>query len=171
MRSASIRLLCKTRIIGHCDSPYPARRETFVNLVLEKARRRGCGHELSMDFGGDPSVLNQPAIAEFDLQRLRLRIVADRADLARVDAFAFHGHSRDTVMLSPLRTEASCLASPSIFPRTLQRVTSFGSLPSDIGVRPQGSASELPSVQKQTVPGGTTCFAPASSFAVTGISK
>src|SRR5437667_11293802 len=118
MRSASIRLLCKTRIIGHCDSPYPARRETFVDLVLEKARRRGCGHELSMDFGGDPSVLNQPAIAEFDLQRLRLRVVTDRADLARVDEFAFHGHYRDTVMLSPLLTETIWLALLSILPST-----------------------------------------------------
>src|SRR5437899_11468478 len=157
MRSASIRLVCEARIIGHCHSPYPARRETVVDLVLAKARRRGWGHGLSMDFGGDRSVLNQPAIAEFDLQRLRLRVVADRADLARVDAFAFHGHSRDTVMLSPLRTEASCLASPSIFPRTLQRVTSFGSLPSDIGIRPQGSACESPSVQKQTDRCGSHC--------------
>src|SRR6266545_5128043 len=90
MRSASIRLLCKTRIIGHRDSLYPVRRKTFVDLVLEEARRRGRGHELAMDLGRNSAVLDQPAVAELDLQNLRLGVVAGRADLARVDAYAFH---------------------------------------------------------------------------------
>src|SRR5438034_1078950 len=105
MRSASIRFLCKTRIIGHCDSLYPIRLKTFVDLVLEKARRRRRRHELAMDLGGHPSVLDQPAVAEFDLQNLRLGIVANRADPARVDASSFHvallsnGSSRGLPML------------------------------------------------------------------------
>src|SRR6267378_4800300 len=171
MRSASIWLLCKTRIIGHRDLLYAGRRKTFVDLVFEKARRRRRGHELAMDLGRNSTVLDQPTVAEFDLQNLRLHVVAGRADLARVDAFSFHGHSSDTAMLSPLRTEASCRGSPSIMPSTLQRVTRRDSSPSDTGVRPQGRASELPSTQRHTDPGGTTCFASASISAATGISK
>src|SRR6266702_1139316 len=100
-----------------------------------------------MNLGRNSAVLDQPAVAEFYLQNLRLGIVAGRADLARVDAFSFHGHSSDTVTASPERTEASPRGSPSTVP------------------------SALPSTQKQTEPGGTTCFASRSSTAVTGISK
>src|SRR5438874_11191102 len=107
MRSASIPVLCKTRIIGHRDLLYPARRKTFVDLVFEKAGCRGRGHELPMHLGRNSAVLDQPAVAELDLQDLRLGVVTRRADLARVDAFSFHGHSSDIEMLSPLRTEAS----------------------------------------------------------------
>src|SRR5258708_6111168 len=171
MRSASMWLLCKTRIIKYGVLLYTDRRKTFVDLVLEETRRRGRRHELAMDLRRNSTVLDQLAVAELDLQHLRLRVVTDRADLARVDALSFHGHSSDTVMLSPERTEASCRGSPSIVPRTLQRVTRRDSSPSDTGVRPHGRASELPSVQKQTVPGGTTCLAPSSRAAFTGISK
>src|SRR5437879_2966670 len=103
-------------------SLYPARRKTLVDLVLEKARRRRCSHELAMDFGRNSTVLDQPAVAELDLQNLRLGVVADRADLARVDAFSLHGQFSDTVTASPERTEASCRGSASIIPRTLQRL-------------------------------------------------
>src|ERR1700693_469064 len=171
MRSASTWLLCETRIIKYCVSLYPARRKVLVDLVLEKAGRRSPRHELAVHLGGDAAVLDELAVAELDLQQLRLRVVAYRADLARGDAFSFHGDSSDTVMLSPERTEASCRGSPSIMPRTLQRVTRRDSSPSDTGVRPQGRASALPSVQKQTVPGGTTCLAAPSSVAFTGSSK
>src|SRR5712664_3620192 len=124
-----------------------------------------------MDFGRNSAVLDQPAVAELDLQDLRLGVVAGGADLARVAALSFPFHSSDTVMPSPERTEASRRGSPSIVPSTLQRVTRRDSSPSDTGVRPHGRASELPSVQKQTVPGGTTCLAPSSRAAFTGISK
>src|SRR5213594_1297385 len=97
MRSASMGLLCETRIIGHCDLLYPARWKTFVDLVFEKAGRRGRSHELAVHLGRNPAVLNQPAVAELDLQNLRLGVVTRRTDLARVDAFSFHGHSSDTV--------------------------------------------------------------------------
>src|SRR5712691_7143253 len=90
MRSASMMRRCKTRIIGHGALLYPARRKTFVDLVFEKARWRGRGHELPMDLGRNSAVLDQPAVAEFDLQDLRLGIVAGRADLARVEALSFH---------------------------------------------------------------------------------
>src|SRR6266853_175059 len=171
MRSASMWLLCKTRIIKYGVLLYTDRRKTFVDLVLEETRRRGRRHELAMDLRRNSTVLDQLAVAEFDLQQLRLRVVTDRADPARIDAFAFHVHSMVKVIASPERTEASSPGLPSIFPRTLQRVTRRDSSPSDTGVRPQGRASELPSVQKQTVPGGTTCLAPASSVAFTGTSK
>src|SRR5438309_7820607 len=91
----------------HTRSLYPARGKTLVDLVLEKARRRRRSQELAMDFGRNPTVLDQPAVAELDLQNLRLGVVADRADLARVDAFSLHGQSSDTVTASPERTEAS----------------------------------------------------------------
>src|SRR5882762_2542205 len=171
MRSASIGLLCKTRIIKYAVLPYAARRKAFVDLVFEEAGRRRRRHELTVHLGRNSTVLDQLAVAELHLQHLRLRVVTGRADLARVDAFSFHGHSSDTVMPSPERTEASCRGSPSIVPRTLQRVTRRDSSPSDTGVRPQGRASEQPSTQKQTVPGGTTCLAPSSRAAFTGISK
>src|SRR5882672_1376144 len=171
MRSASIRFLCETCIIKYGVLLYPARGETFVDLVREEARCRGRRHELAMDLGRNSAVLDQPSVAELDLQSLRLRIVADRADLARVDALSLHDHSTVTLIVSPLRTEANWRGSPSIRPSTLQGLTSFGSAPSDIGVRPQGRARAVPSVQKHTVPGGTTCFAPRSSATFTGISK
>src|SRR5882672_2370275 len=171
MRSASMWLPCETGIIKYCVSLYPARRKVLVDLVLEKARRRRRRHELAVHLGGDTAVLDQFPVAELDLQNLRLGVVAGRADLARVDAFSLHAHSNATLMPSPLRIEARCRGSPSIMPRTLQRVTRRDSSPSDAGVRPQGRASELPSVQKHTVPGGTTCLALSSSTAFTGISK
>src|SRR6266850_2883733 len=171
MRSASIGLPCETRIIKYAVLLYTARRKGFVDLVFEKAGRRRCRHELTVHLGRNSTILDQLAVAELDLQKLRLGVVTGSADLARVDAFSFHGHSSDTVMPSPERTEASCRGSPSIVPRTLQRVTRRDSSPSDTGVRPQGRASDPPSTQKQTEPGGTTCFASRSSVAVTGISK
>src|SRR6266849_1164395 len=90
MRSASIWLLCKTRIIEQGALLHATRRKAFIDLVLEKARRRGRSHELAMDLGRNSAVLDQLAVAELDLPNMRLRVVAGRADLARVDAFAFH---------------------------------------------------------------------------------
>ena len=58
-----------------------------------------------------------------------------------------------------------------MLPSTLQRLASFGRSSVEIGVRPNGSASASPSVQKHTVPGSTTCFASGSSFALTGVEK
>ena len=58
-----------------------------------------------------------------------------------------------------------------MFPSTLQRLASFGRSSVEIGVRPKGSASASPSVQKHTVPGSTTCLASGSSFALTGVEK
>ena len=94
MRSASM-----ARIIKYCVSLYPARGKILVDLVLEKTRRRGRRHELAMDFGRNSSVLDQPAVAEFDLQNLRLGVVTGRADLARVDAFSFHDQTPVAVIL------------------------------------------------------------------------
>src|SRR5882762_4447569 len=111
MRSASM-----TRIIKYCVSLYPARRKVLVDLVFEKTGRRRRRHELPVHFRGNAAVLEELAVAELDFQCLRLRVVADRADPARVDAFSLHGHSSDTVMLSPLRTEPSRRGSPSIMP-------------------------------------------------------
>src|SRR5712672_2860135 len=93
MRSASMWFLCKTRIIKYGVLLYTDRRKTLVDLVLEEARRRGRRHELAMDLRRNSTVLDQLAVAEFDLQQLRLRVVTDRADPARIDALALHGHS------------------------------------------------------------------------------
>src|SRR5712692_2391600 len=90
MRSASMWLLCKTCIIGHCVLLHPVRGITLVDLVFEEARRRWRRHELAVHLGGDPAVLDQLAVAEFDLQQLRLGVVSGGADLARIDALAFH---------------------------------------------------------------------------------
>src|SRR5712691_509164 len=96
MRSASIGLLCKTRIIKYAVLPYTARRKAFVDPVFEKAGRRRCRHELAVHLGRDSAVLDDLAVAELDLQQLRLRVVADGADPARIEAFAFH-----VLILSP----------------------------------------------------------------------
>src|SRR5216684_5812141 len=90
MRSASMWLLCETRIIKYGVLLYTDRRKTFVDLVLEETRRRGRRHELAMDLRRNSTVLDQLAVAELDLQHLRLRVVTDRADLARIDALSFH---------------------------------------------------------------------------------
>src|SRR2546427_12970814 len=92
--------------------------------------------------------------SELDFEQLRLGVVSNGADPARVDALAFHGHSIVSVMTSPGRTEESCPGSPSILPSTLQRVTRRGSASSDVGGRPQGSARERASAQKHTGAGG-----------------
>src|SRR5713101_6174649 len=87
MRSASMMAArhYKARRLAHAG-----RRKTFVDLVFEEAGRRGRRHELAVHLGGDPAVLDQLSVAEFDFQHLSLRVVADRSDLARVDAFALH---------------------------------------------------------------------------------
>src|SRR5437867_13344195 len=100
MRSASMGLLCETRIIGLCDLLYPARWKTFVDLVFEETGRRGRSHELAVHLGRNPAVLYQPAVAELDLQNLRLSVVTGRAYLARVDAFPFHVQYSETVRSS-----------------------------------------------------------------------
>src|SRR5213075_1994186 len=87
-----------------------------------------------------------------------------------IDALPLH-HPFSTLTLAPALTPASALASPTILPSTLQRLASFGLSSVEIGVRPNGRASASPSVQKQTVPGSTTCFASASSFTLTGVEK
>src|SRR6266849_10403741 len=119
MRSASMWLLCKTRIIGEVSNkgviplvypPHPAyallqarRGKTLVDLVLEEAGRRGRRHELAVHFGRHASVLHDLAVAELDLQDLRLGVVARRADLARIDAFAFHAASLVVCATTPAR--------------------------------------------------------------------
>src|SRR5712692_1666236 len=105
----------ETRIIGEvsnkgvmppCISPAYAllqrrRGKALVDLVLEEARRRGRRHELAVHFGRDAPVGEQPAVAEFDFENLGLGVVADRADLARIDAFAFHAASRVVCATTP----------------------------------------------------------------------
>ncbi len=69
----------------------PRRGKALVDLVFEEARRRGRGHELAVHFGRDPAVLIDPAVAELDLQDLRLGVVACslpgrlRYDASRID--------------------------------------------------------------------------------------
>src|SRR5712664_4395077 len=113
MRSASMWLLCETRIIKYGVLLYTDRRKTFVDLVLEETRRRGRRHELAMDLRRNSTVLDQLAVAELDLQHLRLLVVTDRADPARIDSFPLHDHPMVTAIESPLRTDASCRGSPS----------------------------------------------------------
>src|SRR5215831_11685848 len=84
-----------------------SRGKALVDLVLEEAGGRGCRHELPVDLGRHAAVLHDLAVAELDLQQLRLGIVARAPDLARIDALSLHGHSKVSVMLSPLRTDAS----------------------------------------------------------------
>src|SRR5258705_4226350 len=90
MRSASMGRPCETRIIKYAVLLYTARRKGFVDLVFEKAGRRRCRHELTVHLGRNTTILDQLAVAELDLQKLRLGVVTGSADLARVDAFAFH---------------------------------------------------------------------------------
>jgi len=77
------------------------RGKALVDLVLEEARRRGRGHELAVHFGRHAAVLDHPAVTELDLQQLRFGIVAGRADLARIDAFAFHAASQVVCATTP----------------------------------------------------------------------
>src|SRR6266581_6713116 len=115
MRSAS---MMASLIIGEVSSrglcplvcpPHPAcallqarRGKALVDLVLEEARRRGRGSELTVHFGRDAAVLIDPAVAELDFEHLRFGVVAYRADLARIDAFAFHAASRVVCATGPL---------------------------------------------------------------------
>src|SRR5258706_14684821 len=131
MRSASMGLPCEPRIIKDDGLLNTARRKVLVDFVFEKAGRRRCRHELTVHLGRNSTILDQLAVAELDLQKLRLGVVTGSADLPRVDAFSFHGHYSDRLMPSPERTEASCRGSPSIVPRTLQRVTRRDSSASD----------------------------------------
>src|SRR6266700_6389254 len=101
MRSASIVSRLQSAHYKAGALPYAARRKTFVDLVLEEARRRGRRHELAVHFGRNPAVLIDPAVAELDLQELRLGVVARRADLARIDAFAFHAASQVVCATTP----------------------------------------------------------------------
>src|SRR6266704_5011604 len=93
MRSASMMASLQSAHYRAGSLSEASRRKALVDLVLEEARRRRRGHELAMHFGRDAAVLIDPAVAELDLQDLRLGVVADRADLARIDALAFHVHS------------------------------------------------------------------------------
>src|SRR2546425_13028014 len=90
MRSASMMASLQSAHYRAGSLPKATRRKALVDLVLEEARRRGRGHELAVHFGRNAAVLIDPAVAELDFQHLRLGVVADRADLARIDAFAFH---------------------------------------------------------------------------------
>src|SRR6266571_2468275 len=101
MRSASIVSRLQSAHYKAGALPYAARRKTFVDLVLEEARRRGCRHELPVHFGRDAAVLIDPAVAELDLEDLGLGVVADRADLARVDALAFHIRQTKLIVWAP----------------------------------------------------------------------
>src|SRR5258708_27765081 len=108
MCSASMGLLCDTLIRKYAVLLSTARRKGFVDLVFEKAGRRRCRHELTVHLGRNSAILDQLAVAELDLQKLRLGVVTGSADLVRVDAFSFHGHSSDRALPSPERTEATC---------------------------------------------------------------
>src|SRR5260221_11824380 len=90
MRSASMGLPCETRIIKYAVLLYTARREGFVDLFFEKAGRRRGRHELTVHLGGNSTILDQLAVAELDLPKLRLWVGTGSAGLARVYAFAFH---------------------------------------------------------------------------------
>src|SRR5262245_54598560 len=105
---------------NYMDLADSSRGKALVDLVLEEAGRRGRGHELAVHLRRHASILDDLAVAELELQQLRLGVVARAADLARVDALALHGHSRVTVIASPERAVASCLGSPSMRPSTLQ---------------------------------------------------
>src|SRR5260221_676573 len=96
MRSASIIVTPQNAHYRSGTLLDAARWKTFVDLVFEKTGRRGRGHELAMDLWRNSAVLDDLAVAELDLQQLRLRVVADRADPARIEAFAFH-----VLILSP----------------------------------------------------------------------
>src|SRR5204863_631890 len=109
-------------------------------------------------------------VRHLDLEGLRALAVADRAQLGGVDAFPLH-QAFSTRTLAPALIPASALASPTILPSTLQRLASLGFSSVEIGVRPKGRASASPSVQKQTVPCSTTCFASGSSCTLTGVEK
>src|SRR5216684_764215 len=101
MRSASMMASLQSAHYRAGSLPKATRRKALVDLVFEEARRRGRGHELAVHFGRDPAVLIDPAVAELDLQDLRLGVVADRADLARIDAFAFHAASQVVCATTP----------------------------------------------------------------------
>src|SRR6266850_1127658 len=79
MRSASIGLPCETRIIKYAVLLYTARRKGFVDLVFEKAGRRRCRHELTVHLGRNSTILDQLAVAELDLQKLRLGVLTGSA--------------------------------------------------------------------------------------------
>src|SRR6266702_6534478 len=101
MRSASMMASLQSAHYRAGSLSEASRRKALVDLVLEEARRRRRGHELAMHFGRDAAVLIDPAVAELDLQDLRLGVVADRADLARIDAFAFHAASQVVCATTP----------------------------------------------------------------------
>src|SRR5262245_3753224 len=66
------------------------RGKALVDLVLEEARRRRRGHELPVHLGRDAAVLHDLSVAELDLEKLRLRVVAHSSDLARADPLSVH---------------------------------------------------------------------------------
>src|SRR5581483_8566878 len=78
-------------IAAHYGLPEPARRVALVDLVLEEADGRGRRRELAVDLARYAAVLDHLAVAELDLERLRLGVVARRADPAGIDALALHG--------------------------------------------------------------------------------
>src|SRR6266700_2137432 len=93
MRSASMMASLQSAHYRAGSLPKTTRRKALVDLVLKEAGRRGRGHELAVYLGRHAPVLDHFAVAELDLQHLRLGVVPDRADLARIDALAFHVHS------------------------------------------------------------------------------
>ncbi len=101
MRSASMMASLQSAHYRAGSLSEATRRKALVDLVLEEAGRRGRRHELAVHFGRDATVLDDLAIAEFDFERLRLGVVADRADLARIDAFAFHAASQVVCATTP----------------------------------------------------------------------
>src|SRR5712691_6734236 len=103
MRSASMMASLQSAHYRAGSLSEATRRKALVDLVLEEARRRGRGHELAVYLGRHAPVLDHFAVAELDLQHLRLGVVADRADLARIDALAFHVHS----ISSPVGSQCS----------------------------------------------------------------
>src|SRR6185295_15645314 len=103
---------------------YGFRRVFLFDLVVEEGGRVGRGHEAAVDLGIDADVLVDLAIGELHFQRLRALVVADRAQLRRIDALSLH-QAFSTLILSPDLTFFRALKF-SIFPMMLQAFASFG---------------------------------------------
>src|SRR5471032_680761 len=65
-------------------------RELLLDIVAVKTPRRTCAGEAPPDLGADTGIIDRAAVVEFDPQHPLARVVADRAQLARVDALHFH---------------------------------------------------------------------------------
>src|SRR5688572_12196651 len=69
---------------------YPPPRVFLVDLVVEERGGIGRRHEAPVDLGIDLHVLVDLPVGQFHLERHRLLVVADRAQLRGVDALSLH---------------------------------------------------------------------------------